>query len=364
MDKSISILDSDYLLWVKELVKRYRSSQIKAALKVNKEMLRYYWELGKDIEEKQVDNRYGSKFYSTLSRDLQHEMPEVEGLSETSIRYAKRFYTLYNQQITILPQIVEESEKQKIPQIVEKLYSDLFSIPWGHHRYIIDKCSNDPDKAIFYVRQTLENGWSRDVLLNVLNTNLYERNGKALTNFKKTLPDVDSDLAQELTKDPYNFSFTGLRGKYNEHLLKETLLTNITNFLLELGTGFAYVGKEYRSQIAEKEKFIDLLFYNLNLSCYVVVEVKIGEFDFADAGQLGGYVVACNHLLKKEGRDNPTIGLLICKQKSNTLAQYALEASSQPLGISEYELEKLYPAKIEGTMPTIKEIEAKLDSQK
>ena len=323
MDKSISILDSDYLLWVKELVKRYRSSQIKAALKVNKEMLRYYWELGKDIEEKQVDNRYGSKFYSTLSRDL-----------------------------------------QKIPQIVEKLYSDLFSIPWGHHRYIIDKCSNDPDKAIFYVRQTLENGWSRDVLLNVLNTNLYERNGKALTNFKKTLPDVDSDLAQELTKDPYNFSFTGLRGKYNEHLLKETLLTNITNFLLELGTGFAYVGKEYRLQIAEKEKFIDLLFYNLNLSCYVVVEVKIGEFDFADAGQLGGYVVACNHLLKKEGRDNPTIGLLICKQKSNTLAQYALEASSQPLGISEYELEKLYPAKIEGTMPTIKEIEAKLDSQK
>ena len=246
---------------------------------------------------------------------------------------------------------------------MERLYSDLFSIPWGHHRYIIDKCSKDADKALFYVRQTLKNGWSRDILLNVLGTNLYERSGKALTNFNCTLPDVDSDLAQELTRDPYDFSFTGLRGKYNERILKDTLLTNITNFLLELGTGFAYVGKEYRLQIEEKEKFIDLLFYNLKLSCYVVVEVKIGEFDFADAGQLGGYVVACNHHLRKEGRDNPTIGLLICKQKNNTLAQYALESSSQPLGISEYELEKLYPEKVEGTMPSIKEIEAKLDSQ-
>lgn len=133
---------------------------------------------------------------------------------------------------------------------------------------------------------------------------------------------------------------------------------------MELGTGFAYIGKEYRLQIEDKEKFIDLLFYNLNLSCYVVIEVKIGEFDFADAGQLGGYVVACNHLLRKEGRDNPTIGLLICKQKSNTLAQYALESSSQPLGISEYELQKLYPAKIEGTMPTIAEIEQELNENK
>ena len=321
MSKSIGILDKDYILWVKELVKRYRGSQIKAAIKVNKEILRYYWELGKDIEEKQADNKYGSKFYATLSRDLRHEMPDVEGLSETSIRYAKRFYVLYNQQIINLPQLVEESEKANLPQLVERLYSDLFSIPWGHHRYIIDKCSNDSDKALFYVRQTLENGWSRDILLNVLGTNLYE------------------------------------------HILKDTLLNNITNFLLELGTGFAYVGKEYRLQIAEKEKFIDLLFYNLKLSCYVVVEVKIGEFDFADAGQLGGYVVACNHLLRKEGRDNPTIGLLICKQKNNTLAQYALESSSQPLGISEYELEKLYPEKVEGTMPSIKEIEAKLDGQ-
>lgn len=363
MDKSIGILDKDYSLWVDELVKRYRGSQIKAAIKVNKELLRYYWELGKDIEEQQADNKYGSKFYATLSRDLRHEMPDVEGLSETSIRYAKRFYVLYSQYIAILPQVVEESENVNLPQLVEDLYSDLFSIPWGHHRYLIDKCSKEPAKAIYYVRKTIQEGWSRDVMLNFLDSGMYEREGKALTNFTRTLPDETSDLAQELTKDPYNFAFTGIKGQYNEQLLKDALLGNISQFLLELGTGFAYVGKEFRLQIGQKEKFIDLLFYNLKLSCYVVIEVKIGEFDFQDLGQLSGYVVACNHILKKEGRDNPTIGLLICRQKDSLLAQYALEGSNLPLGISEFELEKLYPEKVEGTMPSIKEIEAKLDGQ-
>ena len=210
------------------------------------------------------------------------------------------------------------------------------------------------------MQQIVENGWSRSMLLNFISTGLYERQGKALTNFKNTLPEVDSDLAQELTKDPYSFAFTGITKPYNERILKDALLNNITTFLTELGTGFAYVGKEYRLQIGETENFIDLLFYNLNLSCYVVIEVKIGKFAFADVGQLGGYVVACNHILRKEGRDNPTIGLLICKEKDRIQAQYALESSSQPIAISEYELEKFYPEKIEGTMPTIEELEAKL----
>ena len=191
---------------------------------------------------------------------------------------------------------------------------------------------------------------------NFIDTDLYERQGKALTNFKQTLPEVTSDLAQELTKDPYDFAFTGITTKYKK-ILKDALLNNITQFLIELGTGFAYVGREYRLQIGQTEKFIDLLFYNLNLSAYVVVEVKIGKFDFADAGQLEGYVVACNHILRKEGRDNPTIGILICKEKDNLVAQYALEASSLPLGISEYDLARLYPEKVEGTIPTIDELE-------
>lgn len=306
-----------------------------------------------------VEERCGEGVIKNLSIDLQHRNPNATGLSRTNIYYAKKFYLLYSKYLEIVPQAEGQLETEKVPQVVGNLET-IFSIPWGHHRYLIDKYSKEPTKAFFYVRKTMEEGWSRDMLLNCMEANLYEREGKAITNFIRTLPDETSELAQELTKDPYNFAFTGITGKYNEGKLKEALLNNISQFLLELGVGFAYVGKEFRLQIGEKEKFIDLLFYNLKLSCYVVIEVKIGEFDFQDLGQLSGYVVACNHILKKEGRDNPTIGLLICRQKDSLLAQYALEGSNLPLGISEYELSKLYPENIEGTIPTIEEIESKL----
>jgi len=354
---STLILDNDYTQWVKELAQRYHTSQIKAAVKVNQEVIQYYWQVGHDIVERQYENKYGSHFYSTLSNDLRKEMQGIDGMSERSIRYMVKFYLLYKEETEKLPQVVAESSKSILPQVV----AELFSVPWGHHRLIIDKCSENKGKALFYIRKTIENGWSRSVLLNWISTDLYEREGKALTNFEKTLPDTMSDLAQELTKDPYNFAFAGVTGRYNERLLKDVLLRNITDFLVELGTGFAYVGKEYRLQVGDRENFVDLLFYNLNLSCYVVIEVKIGKFEFADIGQLGGYVVACNHLLSKENRDNPTIGLLICKEKDRIQAQYALESSSQPLGISEYDLEKFYPEKVEGTIPTIQEIETKLN---
>lgn len=355
--KSINILDKDYTRWVKELSTRYRKSQIKAAVKVNSEMLRYYWELGRDIVTKQAENKYGSNFYGTLSTDLKKAIPNAEGLSPSNIRYSKRFFQLYSPVLENLQQVAEKSQSP-----LERLESTLFSVPWGHHMLLIDKCSDAPQKALFFARQTVENGWSRSTLLNALSTDLYERQGKALTNFERTLPAATSDLAQELTKDPYNFAFTGITGRYNEKLLKDSLLNNITRFLVELGTGFAYVGREYGIMVGEREKFMDLLFYNLNLSCYVVVEVKIGRFEFADIGQLGGYMVACNHILKKEGRDNPTIGLLICKEKDKVQAQYALESSTQPISISEYELEKFYPEKVEGTMPTIEELEQRLSS--
>ena len=372
MDKPINILDKDYLQWVKELCKRYRQSQVKAAVKVNHVVLQFYWELGKDICNKEAENKYGSKFYAALSRDLRNEMPDAEGLSERNLRYTKKFYQLYSQEIRILQQFAANSGSEILQQpaakfntefsqqVANQLKRDIFSIPWGHHMLLIDKFLTEPQKALFYVQQVIENGWSRNVLHNYIDSSLYERQGKALSNFTRTLPDVGSDLAQEITRDPYNFAFTGITKPYNERILKDALLNNITKFLTELGTGFAYVGKEYRLQIGEKENFIDLLFYNLNLSCYIVLEVKIGSFTFADVGQLGGYVVACNHLLRKEGRDNPTIGLLICKEKDRIQAQYALESSSQPIAISEYDLEKFYPEKLEGTMPTIEEWEANL----
>ena len=358
MTKPINILDKDYTEWIKQLGTRYRRSQIKAAIKVNEEMLRFYWELGRDIVMRNAENKYGSGFYALLSRDLKEELHISNGLSERNLRYTKKFYLLYNEEFAKLQQVVAQISDENLQQLAAKF--GLFSVPWGHHMILIDKFSSTPDKALFFVRQTVENGWSRDVLLNFISTDLYERQGKALTNFKRTLPDETSDLAQELTKDPYNFAFTGITGRYNERLLKDSLLNNITNFLIELGTGFAYVGKEYRIQVGERENFIDLLFYNLNLSCYVVIEVKIGRFEFSDTGQLGGYVVACNHLLRREGRDNPTIGLLICKEKDRVQAQYALESSSQPISISEFDLEKFYPEKVEGTIPTIQEIEEKL----
>lgn len=348
MSKELTIIDKDYIRWVEDLSVRYRQSQIKAAVRVNRELLKYYWELGRDIEEMRVEERWGEKVIKNLSVDLQRKNLNATGLSRTNIYYAKKFYLLYSQYLKVVPQPVGQLEEM------------LFSIPWGHHRYLMDRYSKEPAKALFYVRKTMEEGWSRDTLLNFMDNGLYEREGKALTNFTRTLPETTSDLAQELTKDPYNFAFTGITQPYNEHILKDALFANISQFLLELGTGFAYIGKEYRLQIGQKEKFIDLLFYNLNLSCYVVIEVKIGEFDFQDLGQLSGYVVACNHILRKEGRDNPTIGLLICRQKDSMLAQYALEGSNLPLGISEYELSKLYPEKVEGTMPTIEEIEARL----
>lgn len=373
MSKGLTIIDKDYTRWVEDLSVRYRQSQIKAAVRVNRELLKYYWELGRDIEEMHVEERWGQSVIKNLSVDLQLKNPNSTGLSRTNIYYAKKFYLLYSQYLKIVPQVVGQLENGKaqqavknsseiVPQAVGQLEEMLFSIPWGHHRYLIDRYGTEPAKAFFYVKKTMQEGWSRDVLLNFMDSGLYEREGKALTNFTRTLPDETSDLAQELTKDPYNFAFTGITKPYNEQILKDALLANISQFLLELGTGFAYIGKEYRLQIGQKEKFIDLLFYNLNLSCYVVIEVKIGEFDFQDLGQLSGYVVACNHILRKEGRDNPTIGLLICRQKDSMLAQYALEGSNLPLGISEYDLEKLYPEKVEGTIPTIEEIEARLEN--
>ena len=312
MSKSINILDTDYIQWIKDLSSRYRRSQIKASVKVNQEMLQFYWELGKDIVEKKAESRWGSGFMKNLSRDLKEVNPDATCFSETNLLYMKNFYLLYQPYLEITPQLGEQITQQVVeqkvnaitPQLVEQIRNDLFSVPWGHHRFIIDKFKEQPEKALFFVRQTVENGWSRDMLLNFMGTDLYERQGKALTNFARTLPEETSDLARELTKDPYDFAFTGITGTYNERLLKDKLLGNITQFLVELGTGFGYLGKEYRLQVGEREQFVDLLFYNLNLSCYVVIEVKIGKFEFADIGQLGGYVVACNHILRKEGRES------------------------------------------------------------
>lgn len=345
-------IDDEYAQWIQSIGKRFKNMQIKAATRVNQEMLKFYWSLGKDMVEMHAESRWGSKFYTNLSKDLAFAMPEQKSFSPTNLKYMTYFYQLYSQ---ISPQPVDEIGNEISPQLVD----DLCKVPWGHHRYIIDKCKGDADKAIFYVRKTIENSWSRAVLLNWLDTNLYERQGKAITNFSLQIPEAHSDLAKELTKDPYNFDFLTMTEGYNEKELKDALTDNIVKFLMELGNGFAFVGREYRLQVGETEQFIDLLFYNIRLHCYVVIEVKTEKFKPADIGQLGTYVVAVNHILKSEA-ENPTIGLLICKEKDEILAQYAVEAAGEPIGISEYELSKVYPADFKSSLPSIEEIEKQL----
>lgn len=385
MSKLIKI-DNTYADWIKDLSLRFRQSQIKAAVKVNSEMLKFYFSLGADIVTKQAESKWGKGFFSTLSQDLQNLLPEAKCFSETNLRYMKRFYQLYFNKLVILPQGGAElgdsnnpklpqlgAEKEIVPQDVGNLeicsqvgdefmpqaVAQLFSIPWGHHKLIIDKLMGQTQKALFYVNKVYENNWSRAVLLNFLDTDLYERQGKAVTNFKSTLPDVQGDLAQQLLKDPYCFDFIQLTDRYNEKELKDALVHNVEKFLLEMGNGFAYMGREYRIEVGGTELFADMLFYNTHLHCYVVVEVKTEKFDNAFLGQLSGYVSCANHVLRREG-DSPTVGLLICKSKNDVMAQYALEGYAQPLGISEYELSKLYPADFKSTLPSIEDIEREL----
>lgn len=357
-----SNIDSKYKEWLSEIKSDYRRSQIKAAVKVNEELLCFYWKLGRGIHKLHVAAEWGSGFFEKLSRDLKAMLPDAKGFSEINLRYMERFYLLFPERI--LPQVGEENQDiQIVPQVGEEFMpqvgKQIFMVPWNHIKYILDKCGNDQGKALFYVQETIKNNWSRAVLLNFLGTDLYERKGKAITNFEVTLPRDGSDLAKQITKDPYNFDFLVLRKEYDEKELKDALISNIERFLLELGKGFAYMGREYRLDLGEEEEFCDMLFYNTVAHAYVVVEVKVEKLKPADLGQLGTYVVAVDHTLKGES-DNKTIGLLICRDKNETTARYALESSAQPLGVSSYELSTLVPEGFKGSLPTIEEIESEI----
>ena len=363
--------NSDFKSWVSQLKQDIRSAQIRAAIKVNTELLRLYWRMGADICEKQKSASWGDGWLKELSRELMTEFPDMKGFSHRNLQYIRQWYLFYNQENTIVQQAVAQLEDVNVQQAVAKLDDDMrqqtvaqisedvfFSVPWGHHLYIISQCK-DVSRAVFYLKKTVENGWSRAVLLNYLDTNLYERQGKAVNNFNRLLANPQSELAAQTLKDPYNFDFLTLDGEYRERELEQALTHNVTRFLLELGTGFAFVGSQVSLQVGEDTVYPDLLFYHLELRCYVVVELKVTKFKGEHLGQLGVYVSAVNHI-KKKPTDNPTIGLLICKTKNNVMAQYALESTNQPIGISEYQLSKLMPEHIQSQLPTIEDIEATL----
>lgn len=353
-------IDKAYTEWISDVSKRFRQCQVKAAMKVNEEMLRFFWALGKDMEEKKGAYAWGSKFYSMVSKDLTEMLPEVKSFSPRNLQYMNQFFRLFPN-ASYVKQAVSQLEASEITHQVDAQMGDgiVFCIPWGHIKVILDKCKDDRDKALFYVKKTLDNFWSRAVLLNFIGTDLYERQGKAVSNFALTLPEEQSDLAQAITRDPYNFEFLTIREEFDEKELKDALMDNIGKFLLELGNGFAFVGREVRLQIGETEEYVDMLFYNIKLHCYVVVEVKVEEFNPRDMGQLGTYMVTVNHHLKGEN-DGPTLGLIICKGKDNVKAQYALEASSQPMGISAYDISTFLPEDYKSSLPSIEEIEAEL----
>lgn len=377
----------EYFSWIGELKKRYRSTQIKASVSVNAALLEFYWNLGKDISERYPGKKRGANFFAELSADLRVAMPDAKGLSTANIRYSHRFYELYAcfQQLAEAktiegsyfqqpaennakdralhnPGIQIECAKQDISHNEPPLrpIADLLvRVPWGHHMLIIDKCGDDMTKALFYVRKTVENGWSRNVLAVEIASDLYARQGKAVTNFALTMPAPDSDLAQQLTKDPYIFEVQGLTEKYRETELTKAMCDNIVRLLNSMGKGFAFVGREHVVELDGKEYRIDLLFYCIPLHRYFAVEVKTGEFEPSYLGQLQGYVAACDMALNTP-HENPAIGLLVCRGKNAPLAKYLLGKIDMPIGVSDYELLRKVPDDFKSQLPTIEEIEAEL----
>ncbi len=350
--KQALIQNKTYYSWLKELKHKVRLVQIKAAVKVNSELLQFYWELGQDIVDKQRNAKWGDGFLKQLSIDLSSEFPDMKGFSLSNLKYIKQWYLFYSQEIGKSQQAVGQKP------IAKQAVSQLVQIPWGHNIAIISKCKN-LDEALFYIQKTIQNNWSRSVLTHHIESNLFKREGKAITNFKATLPEPQSDLARETLKDPYNFDFLTLTEKHNEKELENALINHVTKFLLELGAGFSYIGQQYKLEVSGDEFFIDLLFYHVKLHCYVVVELKAVKFKPEFAGKLNFYVSAVDGILKSE-QDNTSIGILICKSKNDTVVEYALKDVHKPIGVSEYIITKNLPDEFKSSLPSIEDIEAEL----
>ncbi len=331
-NKEMSITsDSEYKKLLSDLKNKVRSSQLKAAIKVNYELLNLYWTLGEDIVKNQERHSWGDAFIKSLAKDLQKEFPDMKGFSETNIKYIRRWYLFYMKGLQGVAQIENNNSNSKglqpVAQFDERIINLVKQIPWGHNQRIINKCKSI-DEAIYYVNKTIENGWSRNVLVHQIESGLYNREGKSITNFEKRLPALQSDLARQTLKDPYNFDFLTIREGYDERELQKELVDKISDFLLELGEGFAYIGKEYHLNINGDDFYIDLLFYNLKLHSYILVELKAEKFKRGHLGQLNFYVTAVNRELKTD-KDNETIGFLICKDKNDVVCEYSLENISQ-----------------------------------
>lgn len=344
------VYGTDYAKLLVNLKERFRKSQIKAAVKVNTSMLEFYWAMGRDISHLYAESRYGSAFFDCLSLDLKAEFPNQTGFSSTNIKYAKRWYEFYNQDNVNRQQLVDDLH----------MPIEFGQIPWGHHIEIFTH-SKTVQEALFYIEKTIQGGWSRSELSEEIESNLYTRQGKVITNFDDKLPAPYSGLAKAILKSPYNFGFIDKK-IVSEQQLEAELAANITRFLLELGQGFAYVGRQIELKMPGGQTFVpDMIFYHTRLKAYIVCELKIVPFVPEFAGKLNFYVSAVDELMRQDD-DNPTIGLLICKSRDNTIVEWSFRGMNQPLGVAEYTLDRSVSEKMSKMLPTEAELQRIIDT--
>ncbi len=328
-----------YNKWFETIKLKIKSAQLKAAITVNTQLMELYWDLAKDIVSKQKEANWGDSVLEQLATDLKLSFPNIQGFSRRNLYAIRQWHLFYSTVSEFVPQPVAQ-------------------IPWGHNRLIISKIKNTKE-ALFYANATLENGWSREQLEINIKNKYFQSKGKAVTNFKTTLPKIQSQLAVETLKNPYNFDFLGLQDDALEKEIENAMVQHITRFLLELGKGFAFVGQQYSIVVSSNEYFIDLLFYHLHLRCYVVVELKAGKFKPEYAGKLNFYLSAIDSQIKHK-QDNPSIGLILCKYKDKVEAEYSLRDIQKPIGISEYKLIHALPKKFHTQLPTVEQLENQL----
>ncbi|KAF0127381.1 MAG: hypothetical protein FD189_128 [Elusimicrobia bacterium] len=359
------IRDKNYKAWLAELKGKILSAQLKAAVAVNTQLLEFYWELGADIAAKQAEANWGTGLIEQLSKDLSSEFPDMKGFSRSNLMYIQQWYLFYAK--SIVQQPVGQIAKQPISLLQKNKFwqqpvAKIAQIPWGHNIAIISGCKTVRE-ALYYVQGTITHNWSRSVLVHQIENGLYNREGRASNNFSAALPKPQSDLAKQTLKNPYIFDFLNLTREHDERELENALVEHITKFLLELGAGFAYIGRQVPLQVGESDFHIDLLFYHLKLRSYVVIELKTTAFEPEFAGKLNFYLTAVDRQVRSE-QDNSTIGILICKKKDEIVAEYALSDIRKPIGVSEYKLTQSLPKSIKSNLPSIKEIEKELRLKK
>ena len=353
------MVDAEYNQWFAHLKETIRKRQVKAAFTVNKELLELYWELGKSLDEKLTASGWGDKVVDQLARDLKTEFPNLKGFSRSNLFNIRKWYFFYANQTSLVQQgvgLLGEGTQAEIVQQAVGLFPDLLAvIPWGHHVQIITHCKII-EEAAFYLKQTVTNKWSRNVLIHQIESRLFERTGKALTNFEMILPAPQSDLANELLKNPYVFDFLNLSPEADERDLENALIGNFKKFFLELGTGFAFLGQQYLLKAGEKEYYTDLLFYQTRLHCYFIIELKVGDFEPEFVSKLGIYQSIVDDQLRTSN-DKPTLGLLLCKKADKIIVEYTLRDMNKPIGVAEY---KVLPSQYEEALPSVEALQHEL----